>query len=126
MLFFRALFLNSSLRYALKFRFLAAVVLNQLWLDLGKLVVVAMAASSTMISKDLTQALFPSYDLANTSAVVWWQPSYNFSTYPMQPMSEKHFFTSGCACKKDRLSNSFLNNEPLRFLAICNLNPRQF
>ena len=83
MLFFHALFLNSSFRYALKFRFLVAVVLNQLWPDLGKLVFVAMAASSTMIYKDPTQALFPSYDLANTSAVVWRQLFCNFSTYPM-------------------------------------------
>jgi hypothetical protein len=54
MLFFHALCMNSSFKYVLKFKFLVAVVLNQLWPDLGRLVVAAMVASSTMISKDPT------------------------------------------------------------------------
>jgi hypothetical protein len=126
MLFFHALFLNSSFRYALKFRFLVAVVLNQLWPDLGKLVIAAMEASSTMISKDPTQALFPSDVLANASVVDWRQPFCSFSTHPMQPASKKCFCTSGCAYKKDRLSNSFFNKEPLHLLSICNSSPKRF
>jgi hypothetical protein len=69
MLFFHALCLNSSFKYVLEFKFLVAVVLNQLWPDLGRLVTAVMAASSKNISKDPTQALFPSNVLANASVV---------------------------------------------------------
>ena len=121
MLFFHALFLNSSFRYALKFRFLVVVVLNQLNPDLGRLVTTAMATSSTKISKNPTQDLFPSKVLAKAFAVDWWQPFCNLLMNSIHPAFEKCFWTSGCVCRKDRLSNSFLSREPLRLLVICSL-----
>lgn len=83
------------------------VVLNQVSLERGIPVVVAMVPSSTINFRLPIETFHPSYDLAKVLATPTWCPTCNLSTNSKHPASANLLCTSGKFWRYDKLSSSF-------------------